>query len=918
MGWRRKLYLLMGVMAVCGLLSQGEVLGSSHAGIPGPGAVSGPTPGGLPRETSPIPQGDAGRRGQVEVPDAGRPRPFSPLREPSQAEPHPPAAGVPDPQRPLPAGTEEQPAPPPAVPSNLMGVSPPSLRPAAEDTTLSPIERNFSEIISPDVPLRLRQYGYEVFRRQQPIPAAVEMERRILELRLIQAGLKPPPIRVLVAGEAMRPGVHELTPPATIMDALFAAEGPSTQGTMRALEVSRAGSLVGRVDLYGVLLEGDQTQNLPLHDRDTVFIPKIGRVVGIAGNVRRPGIYEMRDGLTLLELIELGGGISPFGYLQHIQVLRTQEHRQRMVVDVNLVDFFQKKHPTQQLGLQDGDLVHIFPISGQVENFVTLRGNVRRPGRYELKPGLQVRDLVALAEGLLPQTYMERAEIVRRMPPDNHPEVRAIDLRRALRDDPHHNSSLESQDEVTVFSVFEFQDRPTVEIRGAVRRPGVYPLLQRMKVGDLLFKAGGLSEDAYRDRALITRIAGQELTAEGELLPKFRWIDLKSALNGDRAGNVQLQGRDTLTVFSLTYFGRVPTVQVEGLVNNPGKYELLEDMRVSDLVMRAGGLAQGAYSLTAELTRIDAQNSAVRTRVIPLNLDAVLNGGADQDRPLQAMDILFVRQRPEWHTQRVVTLEGELVFPGQYVIRAGERLSSVIQRAGGFTGRAFSQGAVFTRQTVQQEQGRQLQEILELARMETLKLEVEAAGGELDPQREPRRIALQARRQLLELLAAKQPTGRMVVQVHDPDQMEGTPHDLELQAGDRLFIPPVPSSVSVIGGVFNPGAVAFKEGEGVEYYLNKVGGLTELAVAKEVRLIKADGTVVQLGKRGQGNGFGRGRYFAGGMSQGGSGERRIEAGDALFVPVKFQEDVRVVATTQSLIDIIFKTAVSIGAMVALF
>lgn len=626
-------------------------------------------------------------------------------------------------------------------------------------------------------------------------------------------------ITVFVVGEVGRPGSYQLSSLSTVLHALFAAEGPTKQGSLRRIQLSRGKRIIAEIDLYRLLLEGDQSQDHRLQSGDTLFVPLIGKVAGIAGNVKRPAIYELKAETSLQELIAMAGGVTPFAYTQTIQVERAQENERKIILDLNLDQALRPGGPARSLMLQDADLVRISRISALVQNQVELVGNVERPGRYEFKKGMRVSDLLELGRQLLPETYMPRAEIERLVPPDNHTEIVAINLGALLRGDKSQDLLLQEQDRVLIYSVYSFQDFPLVQITGAVRRPGQYRLFQGMTIRDLIFRAGGLSS--------------------------------------------------------------------------------------------------GAYTLQAELNRIvfsgEAGDSKIASNVIiPIRLDAVLKGDPIANISLQERDALFIRFLPEWNTvDKVVHLSGEFRFPGQYVILPGERLSSVIRRAGGFTAEAFPQGAIFTRESVQRQQEQQFREVLELIQIQTLQSEVETAGISIEEQRAASARAVSAQRRLLELLAAKRPTGRMVVRLTDPEKLEGTNDDVELQAGDSIYVPSIPSSVNVTGGVFQSGAVVFREGAGLDYYIQRVGGLTEIAVEDEIRLIKANGTVVTL-NNGRGNPFfGRSRFSEDRVE-------RIERGDTIFVPVKFKEELPVLSVTQAIVDIMFKTAVIVATTVAAF
>jgi len=338
-------------------------------------------------------------------------------------------------------------------------------------------------------------------------------------------------------------------------------------------------------------------------------------------------------------------------------------------------------------------------------------------------------------------------------------------------------------------------------------------------------------------------------------------------------------------------------------------------MKVSDLVFRSGGLQTSAYTLEAELTRIDARPTEAKTIVMPIHLGKALENDREHDLFLQENDFLVVRSIPEYRLQELTTLEGEFTLPGSYVITKGERLSSLLERAKGFTDEAFLKGAVFTRESVRQDQERRLEELIATQERELINLEVQLAGREFQAARESERAAIEGRRRLLTLLRSQKPIGRLLITIDDIERFKESENDIALQAGDRLIIPKTPFSVSIVGGVLNPGTVVYKPGANVRYYLSKVGGLTENARLEKLFVVKADGTVVSR-TAARPNLVQRGFFLSEGRR---SVELEIvEQGDVIFAPERFVTEIRFLDVTKELVDILFKTAVSVGAIINIF
>ena len=315
------------------------------------------------------------------------------------------------------------------------------------------------------------------------------------KIDITMGSLKSIPIFVL--GEVQKPGSYTVGSFSTITDALLTAGGPSNIGSMRDIQLKRDGKVIGRFDLYDLLLKGDKSKDVTLLAGDVVFCPVTGPVVGIAGNVRRPAIYELKDKRDLGSLLELAGGIIPTAYMQQIQIERVVKNEKQVIIDIDDRNLRKSK----AFELHDTDLVKVFNIVGREENVVFLQGNVKRPGKYEYRPGMTIRDVIKDEKDCLPETYLEYAMISRTEPPAFEAKTIPVNL-KALFENRQYNIELHDQDNIVVFSKWFFGDKPFVmvegEVRGARARIEIDP-----RVLDDLRKAG------------ITRLDDPRLTEVG-------------------------------------------------------------------------------------------------------------------------------------------------------------------------------------------------------------------------------------------------------------------------------------------------------------------------------------------------------------------------------------------------------------------
>ncbi|NNE44643.1 MAG: capsule biosynthesis protein, partial [Gemmatimonadetes bacterium] len=313
-------------------------------------------------------------------------------------------------------------------------------------------------------------------------------------------------IRVFVVGRARRPGGYDLSAASTVFHALFFAGGPALNGSMRDIRVVRGGQEIASLDVYEYLRSGRRDGDIRLENDDTIFIRPVGSRIHIEGEVREPGLYELRDGETLAAALETAGGLTESAYKGRIQVERilSLEEQALLGEDRRLLAFALNAETGNQK-LKDGDRVSVFGIPDRMVNFVKIRGEVRRPGTYQLDSGAHLSDLLKRAGGLLETAFLERAEVVRTYEDETREQI-AVDLARALTGDRSGDLELRARDEIHVHSIWSFQDEKMVSIHGAVREPGQYELRRNMTIRDLILQAGGLKESAFAEYAEVSRI----------------------------------------------------------------------------------------------------------------------------------------------------------------------------------------------------------------------------------------------------------------------------------------------------------------------------------------------------------------------------------------------------------------------------
>jgi protein involved in polysaccharide export with SLBB domain len=677
-------------------------------------------------------------------------------------------------------------------------------------------------------------------------------------------------VRVYVVGDVTEPGAYDISSLSTPLNALFAAEGVTPRGSLRALKHYRGKQLVEEVDAYDLLLHGVRSDMRRLENGDTLLVPSLGPLVTVDGMVRRPAIYELHGENSLSDVLELAGGILPTATLRHIEVQRVEAHEKHTMLTLDLLSTGDADSIKKQLDafkINDGDEVHIFPIAPYNEDAIYVQGHVQRPGRYSYKQGMNLSDLIGSYKDLLPEPAPHYAEIVRLNPPDFHPSVESFDLTAALAN-PASAPKLKPLDTVRVFSRYDFEPAPEIWIGGEVREPGKYRTSGQAHLRDAVYLAGGVTQDASLDSAQLFRTQ-----PDGTM--KILSVDLREALAGNPIDNVVMEPRDRLLVHRNPSRVDPPTVFIKGEVAKPGRYPLTTNMHVEDLVRVAGGLKRSAYTESADLARFEMNGSQkVPGDRLELNLTAAMNGDPKTDVPLRDGDILTIRQLPRWtDIGASMTVRGEVLHAGTYGIAPGERLSSVLARSGGFGSEAYPYGAVLMRREVRELELKSHMELVQRVKAEQVTLK--AIPDTDADQKNAKLTAIGQTEAALAQLQASAPIGRVVMHISpDMKSWQNTVADVPVRDGDVLFVPKKAGYVMVNGQVFNPTAISYRPGHSAKWYLSQAGGVTQLADKKAVFVIRADGSVISA------------KNNSSGWWGGDPMSATLRAGDTIVVPEK--------------------------------
>lgn len=431
-------------------------------------------------------------------------------------------------------------------------------------------------------------------------------------------------IRIFVLGEAERPGSYTVSGLSTITNALFASGGVKPVGSLRDIQLKRSGQVVARLDLYDLLLEGNTRGDVRLLPGDVIFIPPVGITVGVGGEVRRPAIYEVKEGARASDLLYLTGGLTPRADPRTARLNRVDNRRNRTIVDVDLTTA-----AGRATRLQSGDIIRIQPIRESLEGAVRLSGNVHRERLEQYRPGMRLTDLVQSLDELRPLSDKNYVLIRRETGPDRRVSVVSADLAAAFAAPASvANTVLQARDQVYVFDLAKSRDEvikpimdelqrqsgfgdqlKSVSVGGRVKVPGQYPLEPGMTVRDLVRAAGGLDQAAYQGEAELARY---EVLNGAQRQTAVLNLDLARLMAGDQAADLALQPFDHLVVKEVQDWREQESITITGEVRFPGTYPIRPGERLAGVIQRAGGLTELAFPEGSVFTRQELKEREAR------------------------------------------------------------------------------------------------------------------------------------------------------------------------------------------------------------------------------------------------------------------------------------------------------------------
>ena len=615
-------------------------------------------------------------------------------------------------------------------------------------------------------------------------------------------------MQIFVLGEAFKPGAYTVSSLSTITHALVVSGGVSNIASLRNIQLKRAGKTIASLDLYDLLMHGDTESDIRLQSADVIFVPTVGDLVSVNGQVLRPAIYELKGGESVADLIALSGGLGPKAYPSNASIERIQDGGFLTVLDLDLT-----KARDLKLLLKSGDGLSVSAIKDRIESTVSLQGHVYYPGSFSWAEDMRLSDLMSGLE---------------QFPP-------GLDLD---------------------YAILSREDPLTGELTARLVNPGA-----------VIIEPGGADDFILHSKDEIM-LFGYNSARSEQLTPLIQ--QLRSQRRFDNAEKV---------------------VTIAGSVRFPGDYPLTNGMDIKQLINAAGGLDDSAYMGAVEIVREDLSDPESTSTEIKLSDLSGQLRNTGEGFALEAKDRVTIKVRPEFRDSEVVTLVGEVVFPGEYTISRGETLLQVIDRAGGFTEYGDINAAFFTRAALREIQSKRLAELKQ-------KMEQDLASQQLGASEENRDDeASELQMEALNALSDAQAIGRLIIPLQAI--IAQREEDVTLVGGDRLIIPQASQTVTVIGEVYGQTSHMFRRGVGLSDYIEMSGGLKDTADKGSIYLVKSSGEMVVP----------RSRLF-----KFESTRQQIEPGDTIVVPIDSDGPIKLLPLMVEVSRIIYELALGAAAV----
>ncbi len=627
-------------------------------------------------------------------------------------------------------------------------------------------------------------------------------------------------IQVTLIGDVAHPGLYNVSSFSTVKDVLIASKGVNPTSSVRDILIKRDGKTLEHLDFYDLLFEGKRFSTKLLKHGDVIVVNQAKKLASVDGYINNSAIFELKDSEKLSDLLHYAGGMKANASQFNIKVDRFSSNTKIETFELSF-------NEAKNFSVENGDRVYVYPLDFSAQHNINIYGNVIRPGSYTLPTDQTLNTLLheAVKKGakkfFLPQTYFEYG-VIKRYSDKLKYEIKSFNLAHIL--DGTQTLKLKPQDELFIFSQNDIFSSKYITTKGDILlHPGKLQYFEGMTLLDAVHASGvdSFTEDKVRVTTFNTP----------NLMPQTKFYSLKTQ------GDTKLSAYDEIEVLDYYDTHALKPISISGEVLNPTIAYYEDEMSVQKLIEIAGGLTPKAYTSAIEIVRYYLDEHETRRRDV-LHIDTKLHTYADIK--LQPYDEVIIFKIPKWNEAWSIQLKGEVRFPGKYTIEAGEKLSSVLERAGGFTKEAFIEGAVFTRESIRKNQIDQYNKSLakikrQLAIYNAMPANSKKTASVADASGALDAVILEAEKY--------QPVGRLTVKLDENlTLLEESTYDLVLQDKDSLTIPGKIDTVSIFGEVFTPSSFVYDPNMDSQKYIELASGYTRAADESKAYVIHADGT----------------------------------------------------------------------------
>lgn len=673
-------------------------------------------------------------------------------------------------------------------------------------------------------------------------------------------------ITIFILGDAYQPGSYLISGLSTLSNALFVSGGVNTSGSLRNIQHKRNGKTVTNFDIYDLLLKGDTTNDSRLQSGDVILIPTITNRIAVTGEVQRPGLYELLENENIEALISYAGGLKPSANLGNAQIDTVSEF------GLSLKKLDISKSSALSTVPKNGDVLHILPINNVYQDAILLSNYLRVPGFVPWTDNSRILDVIDPSIDLLNDTDRKYILVRSLDKKTGNYTFKQSNLEQALENtNSSDNIQLSKNDEIFFFKKIEINDDDEDFIQD----------LKSEERGIEIMDSIIPESKTDTDRA---RTADERLTGEIEIIEDIDGDSKEEDLD------LYLSRAEISQKMTLILDNQSTPESPSKILNilgarYPGKYPLTEGMTVRDAIDAGGGLGENTFLGEAEYIEVglSKNNEYLFTR-----RQLSLENSSDLDIEIKPGSTISFKSTPK--LTKIVKLEGEVVFPGEYLISRGEKLSDLITRAGGLTQNAYPYGAYFTRDNLVEADKRRIDQAKRLLEQQLLYAQISSGDiGTKTADISPETLGLFTADTDEEFL------GRLIL---DLDSILASAQgDIELEDGDLLRIPAVPNSVSVIGEVNAPATHVYSKGKSIGFYLSRSGEVNQFANENEIYIIAANGAIKTI----ENSGFFRGA------------NNGLKPGDTIVVPLKVRTFSGVQAANE-VTSIIYQLAVAAAAV----